>query len=195
VINFKKWISCRYLRSLSSALLPAGDVGQATSSGVTVSRSGLTSRTRQHSTRLSNAPAEQRAQPADQLEEPAITVTVNNNRDLLFGPSAEQLDLFYRQIYDRYHEEKVVCSVCDEICRESETEIFTLSTFPGNMFKLLLAPNYASTNPTEHLHTQLLSQYSVAEHFLEDERFQKLLLSPRGIERNVKESRNVRSIF
>jgi hypothetical protein len=159
------------------------------SSGITVSRSGLTSRPftskRHHNSILSNAPPDKRAKPAAQVEDTDCTGTVDDNGSLLFGPSAEQLDLFYRQIYDRYHEKKVVCSVCDEICSESQTEIFTLSTLPGNMFKLLLAPNYASSNPTDCLHPQLLSQYSVAEHFPEDERFRHLLLSPRGIERNV----------
>jgi hypothetical protein len=179
-----------YHRSSSSTLLHSQDVNEDTSAGIAVSRSALASRSynskRQRRTGLSDAPTETRAEPAEQLEEPANTGTVNNDRNLLFGPTAEQLDLFYRQIYDRYHEKKVVCSVCDEICRESETEIFTLSTFPGNMFKLLLAPNHVSTNPTEHLHPQLISQYSVAEHFPEDKRFKHLLLSPRGIERNVK---------
>ena len=109
------------------------------------------------------------------MEEAASTETVSDNRDLLFGPSAEQLDLFYRQIYDRYHEKKVVCSVCDEICRESQTEIFTVSTVPVNIFTLLMAPNWTSSNLTEHLHPQLLCQYSVAKDFPADQRFRKLL--------------------
>ena len=162
-------------RSLFSTSLRSEDAGTGNSSGITVNQPSLADnlpeldksarRKRKKTKRAANA------RQAENSE------TVSDNE--VFGPNTEQLNKFQERIYARFHENKVVCAVCDEICCESQTEIFTESTFPVNMFNLLMAPS------TEHLHPQLLSQYSVASHFPDDQRFRTLLLSPRGVELNV----------
>lgn len=96
--------------------------------------------------------------------------------------SASTLRLITENLHQSHHETMVVCTVCDQICRESKTTLFTVNDLPPKFFTVLLKPA-GKTNDAAILHPQLCSQFSVAQHFRQDGvRFRNLLLSPRGLE-------------
>jgi hypothetical protein len=92
------------------------------------------------------------------------------------------LRMITENLYRSHHEVMVVCAVCDLICRESRTELFTVDDLPPKFFTVLLKPT-GNNDDAPVLHRQLCSQYCVAKFFpTSGVRLRNLLLSPRGLQ-------------
>ena len=94
----------------------------------------------------------------------------------------EQLDEIMRLFHAAVHEPDVVCCVCDQFLRISESELVSPSCLPTAFFEQLQPPT-GKNGDADVLHPQLLHQYDVSQFFPnERNRFSNLLLSSRGIE-------------
>lgn len=87
-------------------------------------------------------------------------------------------------LHDAYHEEKIVCVVCDQICRISKTQTLDVPELPTSFFKVLLKPT-GKDGEAPVLNEKLVSQYDITKSFPEDQRFKNLLLSPRGLKMHL----------
>ena len=83
------------------------------------------------------------------------------------------------KIYNRYHEDHVAGSVCDQIVRISQVKLLTAKQLPKKFFEILQVPNGETTAPV--LHPSLIEQYNISQFFPEEPQFNNVLLSPRGI--------------
>lgn len=79
-----------------------------------------------------------------------------------------------------FYTNNIVGMVCDEICPESEAEIFKIDGLPASIFKVLKAKT-GENGEALVLPDELLRQYDISKYFSEDWGLQHLLLPPRGI--------------
>lgn len=77
----------------------------------------------------------------------------------------------------------VVCCVCDQFLPLSKFKLVSSTSLPPVFFEKLKQPT-GQKEDAEVLHPMLSAQYNVSEMFPDDRRFDKLLLSPRGIEKH-----------
>ena len=95
-------------------------------------------------------------------------------------PSPAKLVEITDRIYDRQHEENVICSVCNQFVRIGTARSLTVSNLPSKFFDLLKAPD-GSPESAPRLHPKLVQQYDVSQLFPGDARFKNVLLSPGGV--------------
>jgi hypothetical protein len=89
----------------------------------------------------------------------------------------EQLDEIMRLFHAAVHERDVVCCVCDQFLRISESTLVPSTSLPTAFFEKLQQPT-GKKGDANVLHPQLVRQYDVSESFpSERNRFAKLLLS------------------
>lgn len=89
-----------------------------------------------------------------------------------------------KKIHEDLNEENVVCSVCDEICLLSRTEILDVPSLPPSFFTVLRKPTGIDGDASV-LPQELADQYDISHHFPDDARFKDLLLSPRGVKKST----------
>ena len=93
-----------------------------------------------------------------------------------------QLDAIMNLFHAAVHEPDVVCCVCDQFLRISESKLVPSSSLPLAFFEKLKQPTGVNGD-AEILHPRLLEQYNVSKFFPgEENRFANLLVSPRGVE-------------
>ena len=85
-----------------------------------------------------------------------------------------------KKIHEELNEENVVCCVCDEICRVSQTRLLNVPDLPSSFFTLLRKPS-GLDGDAPVIHDELVKQYDVTFAFPGDVRFISILLSPRGV--------------
>ncbi len=105
----------------------------------------------------------------------------------------EKLNQLSKKIHEELNEEYVVCSVCDEICRISQTRLLKLSDLPPALFTVLRKPS-GLDGDAPAIHNELVKQYDVSFAFPGDVRFINILLSPRGIKIPNCDCREVKNI-
>ncbi len=88
-----------------------------------------------------------------------------------------------RKINLELNEDIVVCCVCDELCRISQTKLLNVPALPPAFFTVLRKPT-GSDGEAPILHDELVMQYDVSFAFPEDVRFKGVLLSPRGVKQS-----------
>jgi len=66
-------------------------------------------------------------------------------------------------IYDSFHEEKVVCAICDQICLISRTKLVEESVIPESVFTVLKIQD--DKENSDGLHPILIEQYEVSSTF------------------------------
>lgn len=94
-----------------------------------------------------------------------------------------QLSVLTKRLREAYHEEVVVCAVCDEFCVVSESVGIRPSDLPSSFFDVLIPPTGQSgKGEAPILVDVLLEQYDVGNLFPCDGRFRHVMLSRRGIE-------------
>ena len=96
----------------------------------------------------------------------------------------ENIRIITNRLHEAYHEEKIVCVVCDQICRFSKSRTLNLDELLPSFFTVLLKPT-GKDGEAPVLHHKLVSQYDVSQHFPGDRRFKHLLLSLRGLSMHV----------
>ena len=79
-----------------------------------------------------------------------------------------------------------MCAVCDQFCRASSSSLIEAKSLPSATFSVLAKPAGTIANEAPILNHLLAEQYDVSEFFLGDNRFQNILMSPRGIERQIR---------
>lgn len=96
----------------------------------------------------------------------------------------EELDEIMRLFHEAVNEEDVVCCVCDQFLRITDSKLVSPNFLPPAFFQKLKKPT-GKDGDASILHDRLLEQYNVSELFPNDGvRFQNLLLSSRGIEKH-----------
>ncbi len=88
----------------------------------------------------------------------------------------ENIRIITNRLHEAYHEEKIVCVVCDQIFRISKSRTLNLDELPPSFFTVLLKPT-GKDGDAPVLHHKLVSQYDVSRHFPGDRRLKHLLLS------------------
>ena len=98
--------------------------------------------------------------------------------------SAEELDKIMRLFHAAVNAPDVVCCVCDQFLPISKSKLVSPASLPPGFFEKLKKPT-GQNGDAEILHPILSKQYNVSN-FSPDNRlrFDKLLLSPRGIEKH-----------
>ena len=96
--------------------------------------------------------------------------------------SNEKLKEITREIYDKFHEQNVVCAVCDQICLISKTRSLQEDQLPEHFFDVLKVNAQSSE---DNLHPILIQQYNVSRSFSNPTFFENVLLSPRGVSRHT----------
>ena len=97
--------------------------------------------------------------------------------------SAEELNQIMRLFHAAVNEPDVICCVCDQFLRLSNSKLVSSTSLPPAFFEKLKQPT-GQKGDAEVLHPMLSAQYNISEIFPDDRRFHKLLLSPRGIEKH-----------
>ena len=97
--------------------------------------------------------------------------------------SAEELDQIMRLFHAAVNEPDVICCVCDQFLRLSNSKLVSSTSLPPAFFEKLKQPT-GQKGDAEVLNPMLSAQYNISEIFPDDRRFDKLLLSPRGIEKH-----------
>ena len=89
-----------------------------------------------------------------------------------------------RLFHAAVNEPDVVCCVCDQFLRISKSILVSPANLPPAFFEKLKQPS-GQNGDAEVLHPILSAQYNVSDLFPNNRpRFDKLLLSPRGIEKH-----------
>ncbi|EFX84235.1 hypothetical protein DAPPUDRAFT_239224 [Daphnia pulex] len=133
---------------------------------------------------LTNSPVERRGTSSNQCVYTAEELEQLDLAGLPEPKTKEQLDEIMRLFHAAIHERDVVCCVCDQFLRISESTLVPSTSLPTAFFEKLQQPT-GKNGDANVLHPQLVRQYDVSDSFpSERNRFAKFLLSPRGIEKH-----------
>ncbi|XP_045030543.1 uncharacterized protein LOC116936604 [Daphnia magna] len=133
---------------------------------------------------LTKSPVERRKEPANQCVYTPDELDQLDLAGLLEPKSKEQLDEIMHLFHAAVHERDVVCCVCDQFLRISESKLVQSASLPTAFFEKLQQPTGKNAD-ADVLHSQLVQQHDVSKFFpSERKRFAKLVLSPRGIEKD-----------
>ena len=98
--------------------------------------------------------------------------------------SAEELDKIMRLFHAAVNAPDVVCCVCDQFLPIFKSKLVSPPSLPPAFFEKLKKPT-GQNGDAEILHPLLSAQYNISDSFPDDRlRFDKLLLSPRGVEKH-----------
>jgi hypothetical protein len=98
--------------------------------------------------------------------------------------SQEELTEIRNSIFDRFHEEIVACTVCNQFVKISNSRLFPFNKVPKKMFAILKPPD-GNANSAKPLHPELLKQYDISPVIPKSSEFrhlfQNVLLASNGV--------------